>query len=95
MAEDYKKEHRSLHSVAVMLRQTEVRAPDHESFTDADGHPRVVKCPECEKSYAIGYPRLFGPDETFEVLSERLLDILSSEHRANKKPSHPEAIPLH
>jgi hypothetical protein len=84
-------------SVAIRTKQDPphtIHAPDHDTFTDGENKPLEVKCPECEAVYSLGFNRIYGPDKSFKVLSEELMNILRSDHRQLRQAAHQSAIPL-
>src|SRR5437879_185617 len=80
MAEGYKSEYHGLDSVAIRTDQVEIHAPANATFNDPEGKPRLVNCPNCDASYSIGYPMLYGPSASFENLADQLTKILRIDH---------------
>jgi cysteinyl-tRNA synthetase len=60
--------------VAIKFDQSEVHAPDHDTWG-------TVSCENCEAKFAIGPNRTFGSRSTPEVCAKQLEELLSADHR--------------
>jgi cysteinyl-tRNA synthetase len=63
--------------VAIKLNQSEVHAPDHDTWG-------TVSCENCEDKFAIGPNRTFGSRSTPEVCVKQLEELLNADHRIGK-----------
>jgi hypothetical protein len=71
----YKAELHSLSPVAVKQGQTEVHAPDHETWG-------VVKCDLCDDKFLIGPNRIHGARISQQTAVKQLESLLTQDHEA-------------
>jgi hypothetical protein len=69
----YKTKLNSLSPVAIKLNQSEVHAPDHDTWG-------VVSCDRCKEKFALGPNRIHGSRTTPEEAVKELEDLLKADH---------------
>ena len=82
----YKSELHSLSPVAVKRGQTEVHAPDHDTWG-------LVKCDLCEDAFLLGPNRIHGARITEQTALKQLESLLAQDH--NRGHAHRNAYELH
>ena len=77
MESDYKSRIDPLSPVAIKQDQSELHAPNHETW-------RVVTCRECGERFAVGPHRIYGARISEEAAVKQFEAILANDHRVNR-----------
>ena len=83
---NYKSQITPLNPVAIRLGQTEVSAPEHETW-------EVLACSACKDKFALGPNQIFGSRITKEKATRMLLSRLADDHNHHRAHENSYELP--
>ena len=86
MTAPYKSEATPLSPVAIKQGQTEVHAPEHETWD-------TIQCQSCSDKFLLGPNRIYGARITKERATKDLLSRLADDHNHKRKHANSYELP--